>query len=71
MTWEYMFVILPHDRTVETKVGGEKVLRVPQIETILDGLGAEGWEVVGFAMAAHSGMGGVGQPRVILKRAVG
>ena len=69
--WEYMFVLLPHDRTRDEKVAGETVKRVYQIEAILNELGDQGWEVVGVEFAAHSGMGGVGQPRFALKRAKG
>jgi hypothetical protein len=68
--WEYMYVVLPHDRTSDDKVAGEKVQHVAQIETILNSWGSQGWEVVAFTMAAHSGMGGVGVPRVCLKRAL-
>lgn len=69
--WEYMAVMLPHDREREAKVGGEKVQHVPQIERILNAWGAEGWEVVGFAQNPRSGMGSdVTYPRLILKRPI-
>lgn len=70
MKWEYMFVVLPHTRTTDSKVAGEAVKRVTQIEAILDAWGAEGWEAVAMTFAAHSGMGGVGEPRILLKRPV-
>ncbi len=45
---------LPHDRTQEVNVAGVKVkvLQVPQVEAVLNALGAEGWEVVSIAAAA-------------------
>lgn len=69
--WEYMAVVLPHDRSREEKVAGEEVERIPQIEAILNAWGAEGWEVVGFQTPPRSGTGGVGWPRLILKRPTG
>lgn len=66
--WEYMAVSLPHDRVTKTKTAGEDVEHVGQIEAILNEWGAQGWEVVGFSVVARSGAGGVGYPRLILKR---
>jgi hypothetical protein len=66
--WEYMAVHLPHDRSRGEKVAGENVERIPQVEAILNAWGAEGWEVVNFAVVARSGTGGVGTPRLMLKR---
>jgi hypothetical protein len=66
--WEYMAVVLPHDRTRDEKVAGETVQRIPQIEAILNEWGAEGWEAVGFVVIPRSGTGGTGYPRLILKR---
>lgn len=68
--WEYMAVVLPHDRTRREKAAGENVERIPQVEAILNEWGALGWEVVGFAVSSP-GAGGTGFPRLILKRPVG
>ena len=70
MRWEYMAVVLPHDRTRDEKVAGETVKRVYQVEAILNEWGAQGWEVVGFQTPPRSGTGGVGDPRLILKRQI-
>lgn len=66
--WEYMAVVLPHDRTRDEKVADENVQRIPQIEAILNAWGEEGWEAVGFAVTLRSGSGGTSYPRLILKR---
>lgn len=68
--WEYMVVVLPHDRTRDARVADEKVQHVYQLEAILNEWGAAGWEVVGFATPPRSGTGGVGDPRLVLKRPV-
>jgi hypothetical protein len=68
--WEYMAIVLPHDRTRDEKVAGEKVLRIPQIERILNEWGTQGWEVVGFSQNPRAGVTDVQYPRMILKRQV-
>lgn len=67
--WEYLYLELPHGRTERSKVAGEAVDRIPQIEEILDAYGADGWEVVS---STHWGTAaGVGkQPRFLLKRPI-
>ena len=60
--WEYMYCSLVHTRTRGEKIGGEGVGRIQQNEAILNALGAEGWEVVGFSAP------GANYREVILKR---
>lgn len=47
--WEYQVVVLPHTRTRDEKVGGEKVKHIYQQEASLNEYGSQGWEVVGRA----------------------
>jgi hypothetical protein len=68
--WEYMAIVLPHDRTRDEKVAGERVERIPHVEKILNEWGAQGWEVVGFAQNPRTGVVSVQYPRLILKREV-
>ena len=52
--WEYRVVYLPHRRSEEEKIAGEKVQTVVQQQAILNEYGQDGWEVVGF----HSTLSG-------------
>lgn len=65
--WEYMYLSLPHGRTTAGQIAGEAAERVLQVETILNALGAEGWEVVAMTQVTL-GAGTHDAPRFLLKR---
>jgi len=52
--WEYQVIVLPHTRTRDEEVGGEKVEHVYQQEAILNEYGSAGWEVVGLVRKPDS-----------------
>ena len=68
--WEYLYIRTPHTRTKTEKLGGEKVEHVYQVEAILNALGADGWEVVGYHYA-NSYAGVTPAPYFVLKRPAG
>jgi hypothetical protein len=47
--WEYLQLSLPHSREKSDKIAGEQAGHVVQIEAILNELGNQGWEVVGYS----------------------
>lgn len=46
LKWEYLCLEAPHSTAKDDRVAGEKVRHVQKIETIMNALGAEGWELV-------------------------
>ncbi len=52
--WEYLCVDAPHDRVNGSKIGGETAGNAPQIESILNALGGDGWELVSVRPGAIS-----------------
>lgn len=44
--WEYMCIRAPHTRARDIKIGGENASHIYQIETIMNSLGDQGWELV-------------------------
>jgi hypothetical protein len=46
--WEYQVVFLPYTKLRDSQAAGEKVKHMYQIEAVLNELGAQGWEVVGY-----------------------
>ena len=68
--WEYQYIRAPHTNTKDAKIGGEKVEHVPQVEAILNALGAEGWEVVGYHYT-NTMTGQKPAPYFVLKRPLG
>jgi hypothetical protein len=68
MTWEYLFVELPHTNKTRLKVADLNVDVVPQIGAILTAYGAEGWEVVTFSQS-FTGVGAHFPPKFLLRRA--
>jgi len=45
--WEYRCIVANHTWTNYVQIGGEGAEVVYQTETIMNALGAEGWELVG------------------------
>ena len=47
--WEYRCLVLAHNRTQQVMIGGQTVQREYSIELVLNVLGHDGWEAVGFS----------------------
>jgi len=64
--FEYLCIEAPHSRYTEDRIGGERALRVPQVECIMNELGSHGWELVSGGYATT--ITGKGGPLLFFKR---